>query len=128
MGLDMFAYQTPVSNLKDKEKRVDIELIDNDNKSEIQYWRKHPNLHGWMEKLYRENKGKDEVFNCSSVLLTIEDLDELEKAVHEEQLPETEGFFFGKSFGEERQTDLEFINKARLAINTGNAVFYSSWW
>jgi hypothetical protein len=50
MGLDMYALTTseniPAVNFKDPK---DIE--------ELYYWRKHPNLHGWMEALYRLKGG-----------------------------------------------------------------------
>ncbi len=32
--------------------------------SQLYYWRKHPELHGWMEKLYRETGGAAQSFNC----------------------------------------------------------------
>jgi len=52
---------------------------DEDNRDEIAYWRKHPNLQGWMEQLWREKGGKGE-FNCVDVELTREDLKQLELA------------------------------------------------
>jgi len=44
------------------------------------------------------------------------------------ELPDTEGFFFGKSDGTEQADDLTFIAKAREAIAQGQTVFYDSWW
>ena len=69
--------------------------------SELHYWRKHPNLHGWMQKLYYEKGGKDEIFNCVPVALTGQDLDRLEADVKDGELPLTAGFFFGESDGSE---------------------------
>jgi hypothetical protein len=40
----------------------------------------------------------------------------------------TTGFFFGESRPEEKQDDLDFIQKARAAIADGKKVFYTSWW
>jgi ABC-type sugar transport system ATPase subunit len=60
--------------------------------TEIHYWRKHPNLHGWMEKLYFEKGGSAEVFDCVAVVLTREDLDRLEADVKARRLPHTTGF------------------------------------
>ncbi len=49
MGLDMYACKT----LEDDYSTVDFSI---ENAEVIQSWRKHPNLHGWMEMLYRERK------------------------------------------------------------------------
>ena len=45
MGLDMYAYVASKAN---------TEWGNNDAHREIAYWRKHPNLHGWMEILWNE--------------------------------------------------------------------------
>jgi hypothetical protein len=34
---------------------------------ELAYWRKHPNLHGWMEQLYRAKGGTAEDFSRASL-------------------------------------------------------------
>jgi len=117
MGLDMFAFSRSE---------------DSDERNELAYWRKHNRLHGWMENLYREKGGTDE-FNCVEVELTLEDLDRLENTINDEDLPETHGFFFGTDSYEEyeewyKETDVEFIKKARAAILNGEKVFYDSWW
>lgn len=120
MGLDMYAMVT-TENLPGA---VDFKA---EEASELFYWRKHPNLHGWMEKLYYEKGGKADCFNCEPVVLTGEDLDELEAGVKSGRLPDTTGFFFGVSEGREAE-DLEFIGKARRAIREGKTVFYDSCW
>lgn len=104
---------------------VDFEV---EEATELHYWRKHPNLHGWMERLYREKGGQDANFNCLNLQLTAEDLDRLETAIRDRTLPHTEGFFFGVSDGSEVDDDLAFIAKARDALAAGLAVFYVSWW
>lgn len=121
MGLDMYAFTTaePV------EAEVDFTAK---TASELAYWRKHPNLHGWMERLYREKGGDAHDFNCVNVVLTADDLDRLEADIEATALPFTEGFFFGSSDGSERDDDLAFIAKARAAIAEGKTVFYTSWW
>lgn len=125
MGLDMYAYRTSVQ----LSKPVDFSDEIQSNCSEIQYWRKHPNLHGWMESLYRE-KGGDGDFNCNPVELTSEDLDRLEEDIRNGGLPYTSGFFFGESQGDDEETneDLAFVANARQAIAEGDRVFYDSWW
>jgi hypothetical protein len=134
MGLDMFAYRTSINF----SKQVDFEdevysSQDEDGNTvckEIQYWRKHPNLHGWMETLYYEKGGTKKSFNCVTVELTLEDLNRLESDIKVGVLPNTEGFFFGESDNDdsERQTDLDFVKKAKEAILEGDHVFYDSWW
>lgn len=119
MGLDQFAY-----------------TLDNDNKkTEMAYWRKHPNLQGFMENLWHSkgcpNPHKDNVneFNCIPVELTKEDLDSLEQALDSNNLPETAGFFFGSNSDDTyRQQDVEFIQAAREALDNGLKVVYDSWW
>ncbi len=96
--------------------------------AELHYWRKHPNLHGWMEALYYEKGGSSDRFNCVPVVLSAGDLDRLEADVKGGDLPYTEGFFFGESDGREIDDDLAFIAKARQAIAAGQTVFYDSWW
>jgi len=94
---------------------------------EIAYWRKHPDLHGWMENLYREKGGREQSFNGDLVVLTLKDLDRLEEDILRKNLPKTTGFFFGES-GEISLKDLEFVLEARKAIQEGDTVFYDSSW
>ena len=94
---------------------------------EIAYWRKHPDLHGWMENLYREKGGREKSFNGDLVVLTLADLDRLEEDILRKNLPKTTGFFFGES-GEISLKDLEFVLEARKAIQEGDTVFYDSSW
>jgi hypothetical protein len=125
----MFAYRTPVK----PEKPVDFqdEVYGDNERQEIQYWRKHPDLHRWMERLYREKGGQAEDFNCVPVELNLEDLERLETEIKVTGLDKNHGgFFFGSSNrnDEEENEDLEFIRNARRAIEEGDTVFYDSWW
>jgi hypothetical protein len=96
---------------------------------EISYWRKHPNLQGWMENLYRLKGGGQEEFNCTSVELTKEDLATLEESIKGSKLPSTQGFFFGSNSDDYyKEQDLTFIEEARKAIDEGKSVYYISWW
>ena len=95
---------------------------------EIAYWRKHPNLHGWMQQLW-ESKGNTGSFNGDELELTWEDLDALEQAVVQAQLPTTGGFFFGDpSDSYYHEQDLKFIKNARAELFSGLKVFYNSSW
>jgi len=121
MGLDMYALTITDRPSVEVDFRVEAP-------SELHYWRKHPNLHGWMERLYREKGGSAGEFNCVNLLLTAEDLDALEADIRNGALPQTTGFFFGESDGSETEGDLRFIAEAREALAAGLSVFYSSWW
>jgi len=137
MGLDMHAYRmkfTPTKEVdftdeiygKDVNGVIDYEII-NVELQEIAYWRKHPDLHGWMENLYREKGGREQSFNGDLMVLTLADLDRLEEDILRKNLPKTSGFFFGES-GEISLKDLEFVLEARKAIQEGDTVFYDSSW
>lgn len=136
MGLDQFSYRIekgfitkPVdfSTEKYNEETEEHEVLC--EKEEIHYWRKHPNLQGWMEELYYEKGGESPEFNCVNVQLTWEDLEKLEQDIKGGSLPETCGFFFGNNSDEEyREETLEFVEKGLESIKNGYDVYYSSWW
>ena len=129
MGLDMYAVSVRPSQLEEV-LDTDAKLLENEKSEEVFYWRKHHDLHGWMEGLYREKGGQEECFNCCKVLLTKEDLDNLEKDIIAKKLPQTNGFFFGTNPPDDEsvENDMLFIAKAREAIDNGLLVFYDSWW
>jgi hypothetical protein len=144
MGLDMYAYVA--ANQGQMNEHYENYDYDKDTSTvtkprEIAYWRKHPNLHGWMEHLWhkkRNAEGKPVVeddgdiggtFNGVELELTHEDLDELERAVIHKQLPATSGFFFGNPSDEHYyESDLSFIKNARAELFFGLKVFYNSSW
>jgi hypothetical protein len=128
MGLDMYAFKIKHESKISESDPYGEENWANDEKEELFYWRKHPDLHGWMENLYYAKGGDADTFNCVDVEITLDDLDELEEDVINDNLPHTEGFFFGKSSPEDKERDLEFIEKARKAIEDGYEVIYTSWW
>ena len=118
MGLDMYAYTAAKAE-------ADYET----SQREIAYWRKHPNLHGWMERLAESKNVQYNTFNGVELELTWEDLDELERAVTHGQLPSTQGFFFGNEADEHyKEDDLAFIKRARAELFLGLKVFYNSSW
>ena len=130
MGLDQYAAIR--LDTKDEEGNWEQE--------ELAYWRKHPNLQGFMEDLW-EQKGRPNAnvssdenpfgseFNCVDLELTLEDIDALEASVKGDELPETGGFFFGDDSSDHyKESDLEFCVNARKALADGQMVVYSSWW
>jgi hypothetical protein len=139
MGLDQYAYarkgepqlETQTYTCEDLEgnefERTETQEIWTDQ-MELAYWRKHPNLQGWMEQLWREKGGEGE-FNCVDVELTAADLEKLEQDIDYGDLPETEGFFFGNPSDDRyREGDLEFIRTAREHMEMGYKIVYTSWW
>lgn len=125
MGLDMYAYS--VAKNEGNEQFV---IAEGNETSDVAYWRKHHDLHGWMERLYRSKGGTKESFNCVAVRLTLEDLAKLESDLMSSALPETTGFFFGVNPPDEDslREDLVFVAKARTEITMGREVYYDSWW
>jgi hypothetical protein len=131
MGLDMYAYRvvnpdepSPIHLIGES----DYMPFEGAQVEELFYWRKHPNLHGWMEELYYKKGGREQPFNCVNVVLTKEDIDNLEKDIKARKLPETAGFFFGQSSEEDDEKDLEFVELAKKELESGNVVYYTSWW
>ena len=140
MGLDQYAYKRDADE-------------DEDGNITIAEWRKHNRLHGWMEELW-EDKGRPNFtnsesqpmgdFNCQPVELTLSDIEQLEAHITNKSLPDTQGFFFGDdsySWDKDdegnklpeggyyyKETDLQFIEDARQALQDGKKVFYDSWW
>lgn len=125
MGLDMYAFA-----VSKRDAIGEFEMAKECEKEELHYWRKHHDLHGWMEKLYRAKGGDADSFNCIPVELTVDDLDDLQQALLDDNLPRTSGFFFGDNPPdlESMRDDLMFVQKCRIAIKEGKVVYYDSWW
>ena len=110
MGLDMYAYVATKPGAQEEYYEEVNANRTTTQPRELAYWRKHPNLHGWMEELYYAKGGDVDTFNGVEVELTWEDLDELEKAILNDELPDTKGFFFGDPSDDYyKQKDLTFI-------------------
>lgn len=146
MGLDMYAYVASKAGEQNEYYEAEGNYVDGEyvvpgktKPRELAYWRKHPNLHGWMEQLWIRKlaaEGKTpgdsawgSSFNGIELELTYEDLEELERAVTHSQLPSTSGFFFGDGSDDYyRDSDLKFIREARAELFCGLKVFYNSSW
>ena len=141
MGLDMYAYvgtqgqHDAFYEGAEWDKALGEMVNPNVSKPrELAYWRKHPNLHGWMEQLWEEKmqaEGRDDphTFNGIELELTWEDIERLEQAILAGDLPHTQGFFFGgPSDDYYRDQDLEFVKNAKAELFCGLKVFYNSSW
>ena len=138
MGLDQYAYVAAKAGAYDEYysdenyDKADGDPTKVSKPRELTYWRKHPNLQGWMKQLWEEKNPNDtEVtsFNGIEVELTWEDLERLELDIISGGLPETTGFFFGEDSNEfYYDNDLEFVKNAKAEIFIGLRVFYNSSW
>jgi hypothetical protein len=135
MGLDMYAYAAARSGQNEDyyQQNLDGNLESVSKPREIAYWRKHPNLHGWMEELWRSKNElgsvDDPMFNGVELELTWDDLNQLEQDIKEGKLPATSGFFFGDDSDDYyRAQDLQFVADAKAEVFLGLRVFYNSSW
>ena len=129
MGLDMYLTgHRFIHGMNEKKKRSRErgekkgELID------LGYWRKHPNLHGYIVQMFAA--GKDE---CQEIDLSAEQLHQVVGAIEADELPETTGFFFGESDGTEKVEDLLIFREAIAWLEaTGEdawrSVYYRASW
>lgn len=101
---------------------------------EIAYWRKHPNLHSWFERLWASRCSEEErgeSFNGIELELTWEDIDQLEADIELGKLKDLKasGFFWGDPSDEYyHEDDIKFIKEARAQLFLGLKVFYNSSW
>lgn len=110
MGLDMYLRGTksfwesyPDTSDDRKEDGFKVTTVE----ISLGYWRKHPDLHGFIVEQFA--KGKDE---CQEIPLNPEAIRTIIEAVKERKLPKTRGFFFGESDGSERDDDIKVFTKA----------------
>lgn len=131
MGLDQYMYAASKAQAP--------------TKRELAYRRKHPNLHGWMERLWLkklgvptnagdqfiENKLPPEDFNGVELELTWDDITQLEQDIRSGKMAslDTEGFFFGRPSDEHYyDEDLQFCVDAKTELFFKFKVFYNSSW
>ena len=131
MGLDQNAYAISrhEANLLDSQEYKDGELAI-ESEEELMYWRKNADLQLWMSEL-AQSKGvvSDPFeFNCEKVWLTLDDIETLEQDYLNGEMPcgEGKGFLWG-CYDDQKQT-LEFIKKAKDALASGKAVYYTCWY
>jgi len=135
MGLDMYleaehfnsqvCYKTG-DEIEDRPTRdgfyISCEIL------EMGYWRKHPNLHGYIVRTFAE--GKDE---CQHIYLDAKDCRRIERAILADDLPHTTGFFFGDSDGHkaDREDNAKIFSNAAQWLDSGDwtrRVYYKASW
>jgi len=145
MGLDQYAYVAMKNNEWDEYWQAREENSVLSKPRQIAYWRKHPNLQGWMERLwlkkinahihegdrFEQNNYPPHDFNGVELELTWEDLNALEQDIRNGRMAilDTKGFFFGNPSDDYyRDQDLQFIADAKAELIIGLKVFYNSSW
>jgi hypothetical protein len=104
MGLDM--YLTGKKFLPSHDRMEDGFRI-SEVSLEIGCWWKHPNLHGFIVQTFAG--GKDD---CTEIDLSVDDLQKILDASEADQLPATEGFFFGVSRPEDKAETKKILTAA----------------
>jgi hypothetical protein len=107
MGLDM--YLNGERYFMDRPPRESGKSVVKAEIYELGYWRKHPNLHGYIVQTFAD--GVDE---CQEISLDEGRLLQIMDAVKAKELPHTIGFFFGVSDDseEEIEQDIEILKSA----------------
>jgi hypothetical protein len=128
MGLDMYLkgdkFFASYNGNRPKEDGFEVSR----HELQLGYWRKHPNLHGYIVQTFAE--GKDE---CQDIDLSAENIEQIIKAVEDGILPPTTGFFFGASDGSEKEEDLAIFKAALEWLNVKekevwrSVVYRASW-
>lgn len=134
MGLDMYAYTAPKEMVGDKQTDLNSLLFEDGKardgvNTDFAYWRKFNNLHNWMCERYYMKGGQSDVFNCVTLRLMDDDLDELLASAP--TLKPATGFFWGDAEDmtpEDIEEVTDFVKQAKAAIAGGQAVMYDSWW
>lgn len=98
MGLDMYLFG-------ERQTKDNAEVIE---RKELGYWRKHPNLHGYIVQTF--NKGVDD---CEPIYLNGGDMVQIMNAINRDNLPHTTGFFFGSSdWTDHKQSSIDIFDAA----------------
>lgn len=95
------------------------------------YWRKHPNLHGYIVQQFAGGDDK-----CQRIDLNEDDIGQIITAIKSSNLPSTTGFFFGASelTLEEREEDIKIFAdalvwlKAETDPHVSRSIFYQASW
>lgn len=135
MGLDQSAYR--LKGRTEKNKNIDfwdereddiVKRLEGINLLEIAEWRKHPHLQGYMEQLY-QSKGGEDVFNTTYLVLTKQDILDLQETIKNKEFAVASGFFWGGDADDYYyDDDLKFCADALKVIEEGDEVVYWCWW
>lgn len=116
MGLDMYFYASADPSFKE-ESTIHT----------VKYFRKHSDLHGFLEDMWYR-KGNTSEFNCEMMPLTMEDLEEIEKFAAQKDHPKRTGFFWGSSQEEDWEETRDLIPRLKNLLKSGLSVAYYPLW
>jgi hypothetical protein len=131
MGLDQNAYAISrnEAHLLDSQEYKDGELAI-ESEEELMYWRKNADLQLWMGELAQSKGVVSDAFdfNCQKVWLTLDDIETLEEDYANDEMPKGEGKGFLWGCYDDKEQTLTFIKKAKEALASGKAVYYTCWY
>ncbi len=131
MGLDMYLdgekflwtdWKNPANNPSEDGYQLRSKTL------RLGYWRKHPNLHGYIVAKFANG-----VDNCEPIYLSDTAIEQIIDAVSRDDLLYTEGFFFGESDGTEKGEDIRIFKAALQWLRTeepgvARSVHYRASW
>lgn len=127
MGLDMYISGISVytGGSGDGGAKLTDESVENVDTVELAYWRKHPDLHGYIVKTFA-----DGVDDCQVIELKEADVRMIRTAVRNEKLPYTSGFFFGASSPSDKEPSIDQLTCVLdwMQRNPAGRVFYRASW
>jgi hypothetical protein len=132
MGLDQYLYAANEHITADTLYAEGNE----DARDEIGYWRKHADLQGHVERLWRQlwkEKGcpESDDFNCIPLELSTEQLEHILECSKKQSFGDadkTSGFFFGETTPEKHEATVKIVEHALELKREGKRIFYDSWW
>ena len=127
MGLDM--YLSGVQHFDYEHRPIKGGFPVKSETVELGYWRKHPNLHGFIVQNFAQ--GLD---NCQDVSLSADDIRTIINSSEADALPETTGFFFGVSQPEDKaatklifERALHWLAEEEEGIFWKEVIYRASW-
>ena len=113
MGLSQYIYVTEKTKLKDNGTDLADYAAIRDDK-EFFEWRKHWDLHGFLEQVYLKKGGKEPA-TWDVIQLNEKDIDDLKYALDKNELPWNKKCFVWDNSTESKQEQTnEFVDKAKL--------------
>ena len=109
MGLDIYLHGDVYIGAYDADFKCKPLPCLESERYRLGYWRKHPNLHGYIVRTFAGG-----IDDCREIPLSEADIRKIMDAIRARQLPVTQGFFFGASQGtpEEMAEDLAIFQRA----------------
>jgi hypothetical protein len=123
--LNAITLKSGIQAIKKENIKMGLDMFLMCDDEEIGYWRKHPNLHGFIVQTFADGIDK-----CQKIPLTLSDVKKIIFATKNKMLPLTTGFFFGQSYPEYDQDTLDIfeVAKKRLEKDPDCELYYRASW